>query len=66
VLNLRQLSWLRKRKEVKNMKYSKPELNVLSDAITAIATFMQKPVTTQLDHINKTTYNSAPAYEADE
>lgn len=48
------------------MKYHKPEVNVLSTAVKAIATVMQKPVTTQLDHINKKTFDSAPAYEADE
>jgi hypothetical protein len=48
------------------MKYCKPEVRVLAAAVTAIATLMQKPVTNQLDHINKTTFNSAPAYEADE
>lgn len=48
------------------MKYNKPEVNVLPAAVTAIATLEQKPVTTMLDHITRNSFNSAPAYEADE
>lgn len=48
------------------MKYGKPEVVVLSDAVKAIQSVTQKQPSLQKDHINGALRTTGPAYEADE
>jgi len=48
------------------MRYEKPEVVVLSDAVKAIQSVFQKQPSLLTDHINGSVRNTGPAYEADE
>jgi hypothetical protein len=48
------------------MRYEKPALVLMANAIRTIESVDQKTMSPLADHINQTPNNSGPAYEADE
>ncbi len=52
-------------KEVKTVKYTKPELLIMAAAAVAVQS-TSKGGTQHLDNIMQQTYSNPPAYEADE
>jgi len=53
-------------KEVKKMKYAKPEVAVLASAIHAVKGQMSKSIDPPPDFTTSTTWHTPAAYEADE
>jgi hypothetical protein len=48
------------------MKYEKPALDLISNAMRLIESVDRKMASPLVDHINHTFNNTGPAYEADE